>query len=33
MSFYANYFLFDSPAPLGSRFGASQVWMRYLGGA
>jgi hypothetical protein len=32
MSFYANYFLFDSPAPLGSRFGASQVWMCYLGG-
>jgi hypothetical protein len=32
MSFYANYFLFDSPAPLGSRFGTPQVWMRYLGG-
>jgi hypothetical protein len=33
MSFYANYFLFDSPAPLGSRYGSAQVWMRYLGGA
>jgi hypothetical protein len=33
MSFYANYFLFDSPAPLDSRFGTPQVWMRYLGGA
>lgn len=32
MSFYANYILFDSPAPLGSRYGAEQVWMRYLGG-
>ena len=31
MSFYANYIVFDSPAPLGS--GAShQVFMRYLGG-
>jgi hypothetical protein len=33
MSFYANYFLFDSPAPLDSRYGTAQVWMRYLGGA
>lgn len=32
MSFYANYILFDSPAPLGSRYGDEQVWMRYLGG-
>jgi hypothetical protein len=32
MSFYANYILFDSPSPLGSRNGPSQVWMRYLGG-
>jgi hypothetical protein len=32
MSFYANYVLFDSPAPLGSRHGDAQVWMRYLGG-
>ena len=31
MSFYANYILFDSPAPLGSTSGAHQVWMRYLG--
>jgi hypothetical protein len=30
MSFYANYVLFDSPAPLDG-FGADQVWMRYLG--
>ena len=32
MSFYANYILFDSPAPLGSRDGPEQIWMRYLGG-
>ena len=32
MSFYANYILFDSPAPLGSRNGPAQIWMRYLGG-
>jgi hypothetical protein len=31
MSFYANYILFDSPAPIGSSSGAHQVWMRYLG--
>ncbi len=31
MSFYANYILFDSPAPLGSSDGAHQVYMRYLG--
>jgi hypothetical protein len=31
MSFYANYILFDSPAPLGSLTGAHQVYMRYLG--
>jgi hypothetical protein len=31
MSFYANYVLFDSPAPLGSRRGRSQVFMRWLG--
>ena len=31
MSFYANYILFDSPAPLGSPDGAHQVFMRYLG--
>jgi hypothetical protein len=32
MSFYANYVLFDSPAPLGSSSGPHQVYMRYLGG-
>ncbi|MEA2420913.1 MAG: hypothetical protein QOF55_12 [Thermoleophilaceae bacterium] len=32
MSFYANYILFDSPAPLGSRSGGRQIFMRYLGG-
>src|SRR3954454_4783036 len=31
MSFYANYILFDSPAPLGSASGPHQVFMRYLG--
>jgi hypothetical protein len=31
MSFYANYIVFDSPAPLGSESGAHQVFMRYLG--
>jgi len=31
MSFYANYILFDSPAPLGSRQTDRQVFMRYLG--
>ena len=31
MSFYANYILFDSPAPLGRNRGEHQVWMRYLG--
>ena len=30
MSFYANYIVFDSPAPLGSN-GPRQVFMRYLG--
>jgi hypothetical protein len=32
MSFYANYIVFDSPAPLDSSNGAHQVFMRYLGG-
>lgn len=32
MSFYANYMLFDSPAPLGAADGPPQVFMRYLGG-
>jgi hypothetical protein len=31
MSFYANYILFDSPAPMGSPAGPHQVFMRYLG--
>jgi hypothetical protein len=31
MSFYANYILFDTPAPMGSTDGAHQVYMRYLG--
>jgi hypothetical protein len=31
MSFYANYILFDSPAPMGSRQGSHQVFMRWLG--
>jgi hypothetical protein len=32
MSFYANYILFESAAPLDTRYGSDQVWMRYLGG-
>ena len=31
MSFYANYILFDSPAPIGAAGGNHQVFMRYLG--
>jgi len=31
MSYYANYILFDSPAPLGRSNGEHQVYMRYLG--
>jgi hypothetical protein len=31
MSFYANYIVFDSPAPLNSSQGAHQIYMRYLG--
>ncbi len=31
MSYYANYILFDSPAPLGRANGERQVYMRYLG--
>jgi hypothetical protein len=31
MSFYANYIVFDSPAPLDSPDGDHQVWMRWLG--
>jgi hypothetical protein len=30
-SFYANYILFDTPAPIGSADGDRQVYMRYLG--
>jgi hypothetical protein len=32
MSFYANYIVFDSPAPLDSTDGPHQIFMRYLGG-
>jgi hypothetical protein len=32
ISFYSNYFMFDSPAPLGRERGEHQVFMRYLGG-
>jgi hypothetical protein len=31
MSFYANYIVFDTPAPMGAAGGAHQVYMRYLG--
>jgi hypothetical protein len=31
MSFYANYVVFDSPAPLSTRNGGHQIYMRYLG--
>jgi hypothetical protein len=31
MSFYANYIVFDSPAPLGGQDGPHQIFMRYLG--
>ncbi len=31
MSFYANYIVFDSPAPLDSANGEHQIYMRYLG--
>ena len=30
-SFYANYILFDTPAPIGDDSGDRQVYMRYLG--
>jgi hypothetical protein len=32
MSYYANYILFDSPAPLGASDGNHAVYMRYVGG-
>jgi hypothetical protein len=31
MSFYANYIVFHANAPITSRRGTDQVWMRYLG--
>jgi hypothetical protein len=31
MSFYANYMVFDSPAPLGAADGAHQIYLRWLG--
>jgi Tol biopolymer transport system component len=31
MSYYANYIVFDSPAPLGDNSGNHQIYMRYLG--
>jgi hypothetical protein len=31
MSFYANYIVFDSPAPMNADGGAHQIFMRYLG--
>jgi hypothetical protein len=31
MSFYANYIVFDSPAPVDAAEGAHQIYMRYLG--
>lgn len=31
MSFYANYIVFDSPAPLGGANGPHQIYMRWLG--
>jgi hypothetical protein len=31
MSYYANYIVFDSPAPLGAATGSHQIVMRYLG--
>jgi hypothetical protein len=32
VSYYANYIVFSSPAPLGARSGADQIFMRWLGG-
>jgi len=31
MSFYANYIVFHTNAPIDSRRGTQQIWMRYLG--
>jgi hypothetical protein len=33
MSFYANYIVFDSPAPIDALEGTHQIFMRYLGQA
>ena len=32
VSFYANYIVFSSPAPLGATGTPDQIFMRYLGG-
>jgi hypothetical protein len=32
MGYYANYIVFDSPAPIRARDGTHQIYMRYLGG-
>jgi hypothetical protein len=32
MSFYANYIVFDSPAPLDTTDAPHQIYLRYLGG-
>ena len=32
VSYYANYIVFSSPAPLGAPAGSDQIFMRYLGG-
>jgi hypothetical protein len=32
MNYYANYIVFDSPAPLGSTTGDRQIFLRYVGG-
>jgi hypothetical protein len=31
MSYYANYVVFDSPAPIGAGGGPRQIYLRYLG--
>jgi hypothetical protein len=32
MNYYANYVVFDSPGPLGSKTGDRQIFLRYVGG-
>jgi hypothetical protein len=32
MNYYANYIVFDSPAPLGAKTGDHQIFLRYVGG-